>query len=229
MKSSKNQKGFTVIELMIATAVFSLVLLICMTSIIEIGRLYYKGLVSARTQDTARQVNDDISGLLRYSSPNINFGTVGSLRSICINNIARYTFWSQAWNAADPLNSKQLETTPTQADQARHALWRDDSPNGACTPCDLTAATPTCTPSTAKGNELLGDHMRLTNFYIAQSPTDNTLWTVKTWVVYGDKDLIDPVLQPDTDGSHTVCKFNLKAGSSFCANSDLTTFTEKRL
>ena len=51
------QKGFTVLELMIATTVFSVMLLLTTTGMIQIGKVYYKGLVTAKTQDTVRSIS----------------------------------------------------------------------------------------------------------------------------------------------------------------------------
>lgn len=67
MNDKKNIKGFTIIELLIATAVFSLVLLIFLTAFIRIGNLFYKGVNMSNTQEVARSTLDDITNDIKFS------------------------------------------------------------------------------------------------------------------------------------------------------------------
>src|SRR5687768_12937296 len=59
--------GFTIIELMIATVVFSTILLIITGGIVQIGKAYYKGVISARTQNTTRQLTDEVTRNLQFN------------------------------------------------------------------------------------------------------------------------------------------------------------------
>lgn len=61
-----NQSGFTIVELMIATVVFSLVLLVCSYAIIHVGRMYYKGMVMSRTQDVSKKIVDDVVETIKF-------------------------------------------------------------------------------------------------------------------------------------------------------------------
>lgn len=61
-----NEKGFTLLELMIATTIFSVILLLLTFGLLNIGKNYFKGKNSARTQEVARRVMDDISQAIRY-------------------------------------------------------------------------------------------------------------------------------------------------------------------
>ena len=61
-----NQTGFTIVELMIATVIFSMVLLVCSYAIIHAGRMYYKGMIMSKTQDTARKIIDSASDAIKY-------------------------------------------------------------------------------------------------------------------------------------------------------------------
>jgi prepilin-type N-terminal cleavage/methylation domain-containing protein len=76
MRSSK-QKGFTVIELMISTAVFSMILLVVLGAITQIGRMYYKGIVSTKTQEVTRALVDRISQGIQYGASGT--GQIGEL------------------------------------------------------------------------------------------------------------------------------------------------------
>lgn len=61
-----NAQGFTLVELMIATALFSSILLLITFGLLSIGQNYYKGKNSARTQDVARRVIDEISQAIQF-------------------------------------------------------------------------------------------------------------------------------------------------------------------
>jgi prepilin-type N-terminal cleavage/methylation domain-containing protein len=221
---SNSEAGFTVLELMIATAVFSVVLLLLMISIIEVGRMYFKGITSSTTQGTARAAIDDITQTIQYGK--VSFVSTGGptasgsaiLHSYCFNNM-RFTY---------TINT-QLETTPSGAGQFTHALWRDLYNDGGCPPLDLGDPAAVANSKTnRKGHELLGDHMRLTNFTIVpDSVSGSNLIHVSLWVAYGDDDLLVPALAPDTAGSrHCVVSHD---GGQFCSFSELETDVVKRL
>ncbi|HEX5447929.1 MAG TPA: prepilin-type N-terminal cleavage/methylation domain-containing protein [Candidatus Saccharimonadales bacterium] len=62
-----NRKGFTIIELMVATLVFSVVLLVILTAFIQISRMYYKGVNMTRMQEDARTVIQDMSDDIKFA------------------------------------------------------------------------------------------------------------------------------------------------------------------
>lgn len=87
----KSSKGFTVTELLIATTIFSVILLLCTFGLIQVGRTYYKGVTIIRTQNVARSVMDNVSQSIIYSgsTPSIvpNALCIGSMRfSYSLNN-----------------------------------------------------------------------------------------------------------------------------------------------
>src|SRR3990167_1480215 len=63
----QKNSGFTIIELIFATTIFSVILLVCLGAFIQIGRLFYKGVNIAHTQEAARSLLTDISDDLRLS------------------------------------------------------------------------------------------------------------------------------------------------------------------
>lgn len=67
----KNERGFTVVELMIATMVFSLILTIVTTGVISFTMRYYKGVNSSTTQTTARSVLDTIGQAIQFGSSTV--------------------------------------------------------------------------------------------------------------------------------------------------------------
>jgi prepilin-type N-terminal cleavage/methylation domain-containing protein len=214
----KKTDGFTIIELLIATAVFSVVLLTISASIIQIGRLYFKGITSARTQETARVVMTDISQAIQFNTGEVK-GTApvpnglenGSNKAICVTT-KQYSYRLGRQHEGDT-----------------HALVVNNVPSG----CGATAAVET-------GTELLGDHMRLANLVVEQQVGNTNAYKVLVRVVYGDDDLLcSPSLSNcESDDAMTVeqiaasrdlqCK-NIRSGTQFCAASELSTIVERRL
>lgn len=221
-----NQKGFTIIELMIASAVFAVVLLGATTAIVQIGKLYYKGVISARTQQATRRVMDDISRPVQFSGKDIGvvpgyteFGTSTQtlqVHSFCIGD-QRYSYAinAQVSDSATPgtYNEKGLH-------RARHALWQNTTTAGDCTPCDLRDETP-C----GSGKELLEQNMRLKNLDIP-APS-GSLYSISLGVIYGDDDLIQFGNQTDKTDPQT-CRGAI-TGSQWCAVSELSTRVLKRI
>lgn len=135
-----HQQGFTILELMIATTVFSVVLLLCTFGLIEIGRNYYKGAAVARTQNVTRTALDSISQAIQYgaSAPSApsSGGTIsigGGVKAICIGD--------KKFIVAQ--NSMTVEKTGSTCD-------------------------PTNTAPSGDSQQLLGTNMRLNKFAITE-------------------------------------------------------------
>ncbi len=109
IKYRKQEHGFTIIELMIATTVFSVVLLICSFAMLQIGRTYYKGITMARTQTTARSIIDEISQSIQFSGGTVYPTVVPTTNNACIgrvfyertaaNGLNKYTLGSDCTNS----------------------------------------------------------------------------------------------------------------------------------
>src|SRR3989338_4615433 len=67
----KKDSGFTIIELMIATTVFSLVLLLCTFGLLQVARVYYKGVTGAKVQEALRNVTDNITRVIQFSGGSV--------------------------------------------------------------------------------------------------------------------------------------------------------------
>lgn len=213
----KHQAGFTILELIIATAVFSMILLLASNAIIQIGRLYYKGLTSTRTQEASRLISEDVTRALQLSrkgdiQESGDKTNLDSLRAICIGD-SRYSF----------ILDKQVGT------DTAHALWIDQTPSSGCPAADLS------NPNLSGGRELLSENMRLLEFRVVRSDTAGT-YTVNTTVAYGDSDLLNYYDQTgnirevsDENGlAEGLCRTGI-AGSNFCAVSGLDTVVKRRI
>lgn len=106
--------GFTLVELIIAMAIFSLLLLLITSGIVQIMRIYQSGVASRRTQAAARLTMETITRDVRSS-----LNAVAAANSICLEGgeTVRYVY--------DSVNNSLLRQTL----------------NGACAGGTSTAAT----------------------------------------------------------------------------------------
>jgi prepilin-type N-terminal cleavage/methylation domain-containing protein len=205
------QAGFTIIELLVASSVFSVILLLSATAMIQIGKTYYKGITEARTQETARDILSGISQAVQFSGGDIATITPNSnTKGFCIGS-TRYSY----------IPGKLYAKTPTG-----HAFVMDSD-------CSSKKAQDLDSGGlAANSTELLGVNMRLDNnpvvSAIAATPG---LYSVNVTVLYGDDDLIQ-----NGDGSTPYNSTNTPhnclpttKGGQFCAMSELDTVVKKRI
>lgn len=222
---TKRAAGFTIMELMIATVVFSVVLLLVTAGILQISRVYYKGLTESSTQNTARNIIDTIAQGIQFSGSEVGLTdgtTPGQDYSFCIGN-KQYTY---------RLGS-QVMNNPSSSDQSWHALVETRiSGNGSCS----GLAAQSLNQQTVNGRDLVGQRMRLAKFSIERlaADSDDRRYRVTVRVVYGDADLLRspknpsfPVEQAAMEPDAT-CQ-SVRAGTQFCAVSELSTVVVKRV
>jgi prepilin-type N-terminal cleavage/methylation domain-containing protein len=197
-KPSTNQ-GFTLVELMIATAVFSVILLLVVNSFIQIGRIYYKGLTISRTQETARAISDELTQSLKFSKSRLDVSPANPAggQSYCIG-LVRYSY----------VLGKQIDPTLSDDNHTPHALVRDTTLGGSCTPLDLNNV-PELSGS-FKTVELLSEKMTLNYLSIEQQ---NDIYKVSVVVSYGDADLF----ASGTTQDKPECSAEATKGLEFCA------------
>lgn len=223
--TKNNQRGFTIIELLIATVIFTIVLLMITGTIVQIGRLYYKGLTRSRTQELSRTISDNISRAIQYTPGVIkdvtnNGGTPS--KGVCIG-LKRYSF--------------QLNTKVTKDTDKPRSLTTDNVGN-ICSESDVSVSS--------TRNELLGDRMRINTLDVKRvGAAGSTAYTVTTRIIYGDDDLLcfesgngetgaacdNNILLTTgdlTSGVKLRCK-DIQSGSEFCAVSELSTIVERRI
>ncbi len=88
----KNNKGFTIVELIIATSVFSTILIVIMFSFMYISHAYIKGSVNSLTQETARNVLKEISQQIELSNSSPNQSSSGDDVIICVGNTQYHAY-----------------------------------------------------------------------------------------------------------------------------------------
>src|SRR5581483_325395 len=92
-RPTRDSRGFTIIELLIATLVFSVVLVVILAAFVQISRLFYKGVMMSRTQEDTRNVVQSIASDLQFSqtSSNITAASAPSSGFFCVG-LHRYKY-----------------------------------------------------------------------------------------------------------------------------------------
>ncbi len=231
--------GFTIVELMIALSILSVLLVTSTIILIQIGALYSKGVNAADLQNATRTVVADISGQLQFSGKvplgctttpatcyanvnDVDFGAgnaqtlepAGTVYSYCIGN-TRYTYVLNRELGTDTSKTTaHPDTTVTP-----HVLWRDTLKTDAtaCPVLDIAVDNPSdSSTQSGSGYEMLGNHMRLIRFKIEQTPPSSGIYGVDVWTAFGDSDLVA------SDGSgRPICVGG--TGSQFCSTATITT------
>jgi prepilin-type N-terminal cleavage/methylation domain-containing protein len=228
----KSESGFTIVELMIALSVLSVLLITATVVLIQIGGLYAKGVNAADLQNVNRNVVADITGQLQFSGtppngctditnnvtcytetrnitvPKVGGGTIDiPVYSYCIGK-TRYSY---------VINHK-LGVDSYSGEKVPHVLWRDTmTDTSRCKPVDILNGTDiNASPSSGDGYEMLGSNMRLTRFDIQQVSGSNGVYGIQVWMAFGDNDLI----HTQADGAST-CSGGI--GTQFCAISSIST------
>lgn len=215
------QSGFTIIELMISTTIFSLVLMLCLAGILQITKMYYRSVTQNKTREVARSITDEIGESIRFSSQTVQIGSgvagpqVNDLGAedtgyFCIGQ-KRYTF------AID----RQVKPTPASSTkQKKHALWVDKL--GDCSgPLDLDEDIPS-----AEGQDLVPENMRLYSLSVSNTDPTRGVYKISVGVAYGDDDLLSP--KPASGPTELTCE-GAFVGSEFCATTSLDVTVQKRL
>jgi prepilin-type N-terminal cleavage/methylation domain-containing protein len=209
--------GFTIVELLIATVVFAVVLLVAQASFLQIGHLFYRGVSINQTQETADHIFQDINGNFQ-SAPSVGGGlnSPGGYNYYCIGNI-RYTY---RINNEVNANAPSADHSPS----GNFGVIKDILPGAgaACaTPCSDTSGSP-CPAGTVKLQspvEMLGNRMRIEKFDIPSPPPGSNLYNVSIVLAYGD----DNTLTYHTPGDFSTVACQGDAHNDFCAVSSINT------
>lgn len=232
----RHQQGFTIVELLIATAVLSTILVTVTIVMLNIGSLYYKGVNQALVQNTARTVEDEVSQRLELSTePHIQSvpGGAGAAGAYCIDN-TRYTY----------VIGVQIGNTPHGGGTLfKHVLWRDKIHSAdACVTANLAADNPSLGSDSGgvdaeDGTELMAPRSRLISFSV--NPLTSP-YKFNIGVAYGDDDLL---CSPSVAGScrtetamtnlpnylHGDLHCKGDKGRQFCSTSALSTTVVQRI
>ncbi len=199
--STHNSDGFTIIELLIASSVFSVILLLAATGLIQLGRLYQKGVVRSQTQEVARSAMINISEAIQFKGGGVSaIQATGDTQGYCIEN-KRISYRP---------NRKIVEGTATSPN-TKYALVIDTLPG-----CSASSFAQDLSGNSATGNELLSVNMRVTELLITEPSSG--LYNVSLKIAYGNDDLFN-------SGNCISIRF----GGGYCATAGLNTTVKKRI
>jgi prepilin-type N-terminal cleavage/methylation domain-containing protein len=159
----KNEKGFTLVELSIASGIFAVILLLVAGVIIRFTNNFQRSLTESTTQNTARSVLDSVSQTIQFGGSHFESSPPPN-PAYCVNG-TRYSY-----KLGTQLNDPQTESV----------LKEEQGVGIGCRP-DVDAVS---------SKELLGKNMRLSKFTITQ--LNNKLFLVTVKIAYGDDDLFSP-------------------------------------
>lgn len=222
-----NDKGFTIIELTIATLAFSVILVVITAGIIQFTNQYYKGITASNTQNTARAISDAIVQDIQFSpAGNSNTETTPGANSgaFCAGgHLYSYQLGKEVATSGIGTNNKVW-----------HALVQDTNPLPSYCASSPAGTEPLNAGEALGGSnnpsteiEMLSTNMRLAKLSVINTPGTN-LYVVTVRVVYGDDDLLKSNT-PGGDATSPDAYCAGGAGSQFCATSELVTTVEKRL
>lgn len=232
----QRQAGFTIVELLIATTVFSLVLVVVMVGVMRFTKAYYKGVTASSTQNVARTTIDEITQAVQFSGskvtdlpaapadePNAKLRSQG----FCVGAM-RYSYLP-GWQLKNESNPAAYQNT--------HVFVRD-KPNGGCSDnSGQTAQDLLNDDEPIQGTELLTTNMRAANVRLVAVSGDPNLFNMTLRIIYGDADLLTSVKSPASNGrgdpynataDDATCKA-ATAGTEFCAVSELSTMIQRRV
>jgi prepilin-type N-terminal cleavage/methylation domain-containing protein len=207
MIKNPTQKGFTIVELMIATTVFSVVLLVASSGVINIGKMYYKGINSSATQEVARNLIQELTQDFELSGGFYRkLPQTGGYDGFCIGSHL-YTY--------------RIDQKINNSGTGHALVVRDE----ADCESDSTQVPDDFIINNTQWRELLGPNMRVHLLDIVPDRVDKPQAAkISIKILSGDDDLFNNNLVSPTTG---LCKGGI--GSQFCANSELTTYAIRRI
>lgn len=222
----RHQAGFTIIELMIATLIFSTILIILTFSVLAASEHYYKGVVQSEVQNTARSIMSTLSTSVQFNSPVQYAALAGQIMEPYQNGLVDWVCIGNQIFVYQP--GYELENTANSAKhQVVQAFIQGTLIGGSCptTGVSLGASGITVPVSYSVSNqtELLGTNMRLSNLVFSQVGSQGAVH-IALQVTYGDDDLLNPASNPTA--TNVTCADQI--GFQFCAYSQLSTVVQPR-
>jgi prepilin-type N-terminal cleavage/methylation domain-containing protein len=208
--------GFTIIELLVATTIFSIVLVVIVSSFLQVGRMFYKGVSINNTNESARNLVDSIANDARLSNftPGGADSTDASKLFFCVGT-HRYTYKLNTQVKANDIS--------TSANTMGAGIVQDTTSGSCLDPTHLAGINP---------SQVLGPDMRLNALSVTKNTTGTSVMIHAHVLFYGvDSSVFSSSTHPnDTDTDHAAalndptayCSGNLLS-TQFCAVSDIGT------
>ena len=216
---NKEQQGFTIIELILALAFFSFVLMFSIAGFVQIYRSYNKGLTVKRVHESGRLVIEDIARIIHSSAQTgVETGNVEvpGKRRFCAGGVRI------AWNEINDsgvsretfIGGKVINLSRTQSGACTDNIDPDLAESYLDSPDKNTD------PNFVHGAVVVYD----LNFTMIGSEAVRIELTLASSDPYGDLiDLIDA-----SDPTTVTCKGSIVSGQQFCALVQLATTVSLR-
>jgi prepilin-type N-terminal cleavage/methylation domain-containing protein len=215
------RRGFTIVELLIATLVFSIVLLLITTGVIEMTSAFLKGVNSSNTQSAATSVVNTIAQAIQFDggtvTPTSSYSP-GQSNFFCVGD-TQFSY---------RLGYELVGSGTLATDQTYHSLVEStlSGCSASSVPQNMSSGINGVT-----GRELLSPFMRLSNLSVTlKSSTGGVdVYQITVRLVYGADNLLHSP-SGSTNGptaADAACIGN--TGEQFCSESQLSTIVVKRV
>ncbi len=181
----RNQTGFTIVELAIATMVFASVLLLVTFGLLQIGKSFAKSVNEARSREAANTIVEDVSNAVRFSG-----GEVFALMDSPSENNKGFCVGSRRYSYAV---QKRIEN------DGEHAFVVDTLNSG----CNSSTRAQDFSALAPGSSEVLGKNMFIDSFSFNPVGTGG-FHEISIRVVYGQESFLDASRQCNADDS-TYC------------------------
>ncbi len=218
MGTKKNQRGFTILELLIATMIFSVILLLCAYGMVRIGRIYSRGITTSKTQAAARTASDDVVQAIQYGAKTVGLTPARKIPTV-----------------ADPDMTQVVEVGNRRYEYTLGRELTDGTVTDASLQTKIGLRVTTLgsdgSPVAGTARELLSTNMWLNRFEITQK---GGLYAVTVQIISGGRDQVEDKNSMKYNDDPVQFDFNsakcvIGSGSQFCAVSGLYTEAHKQL
>lgn len=205
-RSVSDERGFTIVELTIATLIFSLILTVITAGVISFTTRYYKGVNASTMQTTARTVLDTVSQAVQFGTSPVTVTTVGTNYFCAGGHSFTFSSTGAMYNGA---NNAGLYMAPMGS---------------------------VCGSASTGGKQLLGKNMRVTSLSVTQVTGQPNVYKISLGLAYGADDLFCSPSVGNCNNNTSLtnwwkddiqCKGS--TGTQFCAVSKLTTVVAQRV
>ena len=230
-QNSVNNKGFTILELVLATVVFSMVLVVLTQTIIRLNGSYYKGVIQTQTLHVAKNITSTLSQQIQTaSSADSVFGSVVSSPPSINWNIAAATNPTGYEGYVCIGNNEYIYqlgglvvSNPQKYNEAYGSLiLQYDSTCINPGPTSSTLLNILGVPLSITGNvlSLVPTNMRLLKFNVTLVSNTKNLYKIDVKVAYGDDSNFD---NNPADANYQKCY----SSSYYCSVIELVTYVDK--
>lgn len=198
-----HQHGFTIIELSIASLVFSTVLVLITIGLLRVGSAFSKSVSNAKVQESAQIIMDDITDAVRFSGEEIS-------TPIQDNN---------GW-AGFCIGDRRYSYRPPTGGVSSDVMVVDTADS-----CNSTTLAQDLSGGWVTGTNLLREGTFLAGFQFELVPGSSDAYRLFVGV-YAASDPVNDV-QPTPTGS-LECRLDT-GGAEFCSVTRLSTIVQKRI